>query len=68
MVYGGVLQLAFKGIQKTIGNLALRRLGASKVTLEMVDVSQLEPGVRQEGYRGKTLKHLTKLLDWLVTA
>ena len=38
MAWGGVLQIAFNGLQETIGNLALGRLGASEVTLEMADV------------------------------
>ena len=50
VVCGGVLQIIFNGLQKTIGNLALGHLGASKVTLEMAHVCQLELGLRQEGY------------------
>ena len=65
VVCGGVLQIAFNGLQKTIGNLTLGCLGASEVIVEVADVCQLEPRVRQQGYGRKTLKHLTKLLDRL---
>ena len=43
VVYGGVLQIAFNGLQKTIGNLTLGCLGASEVIVEVVDVYELEP-------------------------
>ena len=60
MVCGGVLQIAFNGLQEIIGNLALGHLGASKVTLEMADVYQLEPRVGQEGYNNENTKALDK--------
>ena len=65
MVYGGVLQLAFNGLEKNIGNLALGRLGASEVTLEMAHVSQLEPGVGQEGYGRENTEALDKAIGLL---
>ena len=60
MVCGGVLQTSFNGLQKTIGNLALGRLGASEVTLEMAYVCQLELGVGQEGHGRENTEALDK--------
>ena len=50
VVCGGVLQITFNGLQKTIGNLTLGCLGASEVIVEVADVYQLEPRVQQQGY------------------
>ena len=60
MVVGGVLQIAFNGLQKTIGNLTLECLGASEVIVEMADVCQLEPRVRQQGYGRENTEELDK--------
>ena len=38
-----LLQIAFNGLQKIIGNLTLGCLGASEVIVEVADVCQLEP-------------------------
>ena len=38
VVRGGVFQNAFNGLQKTIGNLALRRLATYEETLGMAHV------------------------------
>ena len=62
MVCGGVFQIAFNGLQKTIGNLALGRLGASEVTLEMANVCQLKTGVGQEGYSRENTEALDKAI------
>ena len=41
VVCGGVLQITFNGLQKTIGNLTLGCLGAFEVIVEMADVLSL---------------------------
>ena len=60
MVCGGILQIAFNGLQKTVGNLTLGCLGASKVIVEVADVCQLEPQVRQQGYGRENIEALDK--------
>ena len=65
VVCGGVLQIAFNGLQKTVGNLTLGCLGASKVIVEVADVCSLSLESDNKVMARKTLKHLTKLLDRL---
>ena len=60
VVYGGVLQIAFNRLQKTIVNLTLGCLGASEVIVEMADVFQLEPRVQQQGYGKENSKAIDK--------
>ena len=55
-----VLQITFNGLQKTIGNLTLGCLAASEVIVEVVDVFQLEPPVRQQGYGREDTEALDK--------
>ena len=60
MVSGGVLQIAFNGLQKTTGNLTLGYLGASGVTVEMADVCQLDSRVGRQGYSRENTEALDK--------
>ena len=60
VVCGGVLQITFNGLQKTVGNLTLGCLGASEVIVEVADVCQLEPRVRQQGYGRENIEALDK--------
>ena len=60
VVYGGVLQIAFNRLQKTIGNLTLGCLGASEVIVEVADVCQIEPRVQQQGYSRENIEALDK--------
>ena len=60
VVCGGVLQIAFNGLQKTVGNLTLGCLGASEVIVEVADVCQLEPRARQQGYGRENIEALDK--------
>ena len=62
----GVLQIAFNGLQKTIGNLTLGCLGSSEVIVEMADVCQLEPRVRQQGYGRENAEALDKAIGLVV--
>ena len=60
VVCGGVLQITFNGLQKTIANLTLGCLGESEVIVEVADVCQLEVRVRQQGYDRENTKALDK--------
>ena len=53
MVCGGALQIPFNGLQKTIGNLALGRLGAPEVTLQMADSASLSLRRTSTSQQGK---------------
>ena len=62
MVCGEVLQIALKGVYRSIENLALECIVASKVTLPMAHGCQLELGVQQGGDEKKRTHALNKAI------
>ena len=60
VVCGGVLQIAFNGLQKTVGNLTLDALERLKSLLKWPMSASLSLESDNKVTAGKTLKHLTK--------